>query len=218
VGITGIPDQRMFDAIKSFQRMNNLRASGITRPDDETLRMMNLHLEARTSGLYIWRSVEDDKVRKEHAQYNRTLRDFSHSPAPGEDSGCRCWAAPFNPDELDDPPIERVYPEEFLIPLMGVVRLYRAWKAWQNAKSTIWTLGTFKSSTRWGNQLKNRDWTPEQITKTLEKGRRFPAPNKVNKRNKATRYELDGRYVVKDNITNEILQISGSKFKANKMP
>ena len=32
VGITGFPDLRMFDALKSFQRMNNLRASGEVRP------------------------------------------------------------------------------------------------------------------------------------------------------------------------------------------
>ena len=31
VGITGIPDMRMFDALKSFQRMSNLRASGEAR-------------------------------------------------------------------------------------------------------------------------------------------------------------------------------------------
>ncbi len=123
---------------------------------------------------------------------------WSDSPDPGEDFNCRCWAEFFDIGTLNDAPVQSVYPEEFLIPLMGASRLYTTWKLWQTAKNTTWTLGKFKSPIRWGNQMKNRDWTPEQITKTIAKGKQYRAPNKVNPDNKATRYEYNDRFVVRD--------------------
>jgi hypothetical protein len=46
-------------------------------------------------------------------------------------------------------------------------------------------------------------------------GETFKAPNKVNPTNTATRYEYRGRYVVQDDQTKEILQISEIDFKPN---
>lgn len=75
------------------------------------------------------------------------------------------------------------------------------WRAWIFAKNTEWTLGKFKSDTRWGNQMRNRDWMPEQISETIAKGTRHPAPNKVNPGNRAVRYEYQDRYIVRDEKT-----------------
>jgi hypothetical protein len=40
-GITPYPDQRMFDAIKNFQRDNNLKVDGVINPKGETLEHLN---------------------------------------------------------------------------------------------------------------------------------------------------------------------------------
>ena len=85
-------------------------------------------------------------------------------------------------------------------------------------RDTKWVLGQHKSAIRWGNQLKKRDWTPEQITQTIKRGKKYKAPNKVNPENTATRYEHNDRFVVQDDKTKEILQISDKNFIANKLP
>lgn len=46
---------------------------------------------------YIWRTVEDDKVRSSHRQYNGKIFSWDNPPQgghPGEDYNCRCWAEP----------------------------------------------------------------------------------------------------------------------------
>lgn len=60
--------------------------------------------------------------------------------------------------------------------------------------------------------MKNRGWTEEQITETIKHGKQYPAPNNVNKSNKAIRYEYKGNYVVRDESTKEILQIGERRF------
>jgi hypothetical protein len=59
-----------------------------------------------------------------------------------------------------------------------------------------------------------RGWTPEQITEALANGQRFPAVNKVNQRNSATRYvhPATGRSVVVDDVTNEVIHVGGDGF------
>jgi hypothetical protein len=88
------------------------------------------------------------------------------------------------------------------------------------AVNSEWVLGNFKSAVRWANQLASRNWTPEDITDTILNGDQFPAPNKVNPGNTATRYQNPdtGRYVVRDDVTNEILQVSRPDFTANILP
>lgn len=93
-GITDIPDAHVFAALKAFQKDQRLMPTGTARPDDDTVKMLNKEFDKKTSGPYIWRTVGDTKVRKNHAELNGTLRDFTDSPDPGEDFNCRCWAAP----------------------------------------------------------------------------------------------------------------------------
>ncbi len=84
-GITGIPDRQVFDALKKFQEDYGLRATGEAKPGDETIQALSRESDKTPGGSYIWRTVEDGKVRANHAQYNRTIRAWSDSPDPGED-------------------------------------------------------------------------------------------------------------------------------------
>lgn len=96
VGITGIADMGVFNALKKFQKDRGLTATGSAKPDDETVRAINKEASKTPEGQYIWRTVEDEKVRKGHAEFNRTIRDWSDDPDPGEEFNCRCWAEPVN--------------------------------------------------------------------------------------------------------------------------
>lgn len=84
--------------------------------------------------------------------------------------------------------------------------MLNAWRLWARSRreSREWSLGKFKSAKRWTNQLEKRDWTPEEITKTIKHGKRYKAPNlprKYDPSATATRYEYNGRYVVRDDQT-----------------
>ncbi len=49
----------------------------------------------KDSGQYIWRTVQDDKVRGSHAARAGEAFSWTNPPEgghPGEDFGCRCWA------------------------------------------------------------------------------------------------------------------------------
>lgn len=96
IGITDIPDQAIFDALKNFQRDHGLNPTGSAKPKDDTIEHVNKEIEKEPEGSYIWRTVEDGKVRPAHAQYNRTMRDWNDSPDPGDDFNCRCWAEPLS--------------------------------------------------------------------------------------------------------------------------
>jgi hypothetical protein len=91
-GITGMPDAKLFEAIKSFQSNQGLAATGMIAPDDKTLQALNASASQSQSGQYIWRTVGDDKVRENHAVLEGTTRDWKDSPDPGDDYNCRCWA------------------------------------------------------------------------------------------------------------------------------
>ena len=125
---------------------------------------------------------------------------------------------------INDPPIEEVYPELLILPFLRIPKLLNAWRLWAQSRreSRDWTLGKFKSAKRWANQLEKRDWTPEEITNTIKYGKRFRALNKprmeLDPRATATRYEYNGRYVVRDDQTGEILQVSGPNHTPSKFP
>ncbi len=75
-----------------------------------------------------------------------------------------------------------------------------------------WKLGTHKSDAKWENQMRERNWTKEKITDTIKNGKEYKAPNDVRRNDPtatATRYEKDGKFVVRDDQTGEILQVSG---------
>jgi len=147
---------------------------------------------------YIWRTRGDNKVRASHAANNGKIFAWDNPPPtghPGEDYGCRCTAEPYHGFVIYDPPIEPVYPELLLLPLLRIPRLLNAWRLWvlSRRENTEWTLGRHKSEKRWANQIENRNWTPEEIRETIKNGEKFPAPNKINPENAATRYEYNGR-------------------------
>jgi len=50
-GMTEYPDNRLFDAIRSYQRDNNLRVDGIMKPDGETERQL---LEGDQAAVTYW--------------------------------------------------------------------------------------------------------------------------------------------------------------------
>lgn len=83
------------------------------------------------------------------------------------------------------------------------------------AKTSKWVFGSFKSSTKWANQLAKRGWTEKQITEAITKGKKFSAVNNVNKANTATRYvhPTTGQSIVIDDVTKELLHVGGPGFK-----
>jgi peptidoglycan hydrolase-like protein with peptidoglycan-binding domain len=96
IGIIDIADEAVFDALKAFQQDHALPVTGSAKPDDDTITALNREAEKTPDGVYIWRTVEDSKVRKDHAALNRTIRRWDDAPDPGEDYNCRCWAEPVN--------------------------------------------------------------------------------------------------------------------------
>ena len=64
---------------------------------------INHALAQPLEGFYIWRTVEDAKVRGTHARHNRTLRAWKDAPDPGEDFNCRCWAEHVDKDTVEYP-------------------------------------------------------------------------------------------------------------------
>lgn len=78
---------------------------------------------------------------------------------------------------INDPPIEEVYPELLILPLLRIPRILNAWRLWalRRRESRDWTLGKFKSDKRWANQLEGRNWTPDEITETIKNGRYYIA-------------------------------------------
>lgn len=74
-----------------------------------------------------------------------------------------------------------------------------------------------KSPRKWANQLEKRDWTPDQITETIKEGSSYRVENRVNLGNEARQYTNPdtGKFVVRDEVTKEILQIGGKKFDPN---
>ncbi len=139
-GITQFTDDTLFDAIKKFQTDQSLPATGIIKPDDETLAALNAANETAPDGAYIWRIVEDGKARAEHAKLNGTVRSFADAPDPGDDFNCRCWAEPVprTTANIYDPPIEPVYPELVFLPFyrLGRKAIAIATQVLRSVKST----------------------------------------------------------------------------------
>lgn len=226
-GITGIPDRAVFAALKAFQKDNGIYPDGRMRPADITARTLDALESAREASdeKYIWRSVRDEKTRPLHADLDGHVFSMNHPSEdghPGDAPNCRCWmekVAGENENPYPDA-ISPVYPEIWILSALRMGRIAIAWRLWiLGGKANLkWTLGKHKSAKKWANQLGNREWTPEQITRTIERGKQYPAPNKVHPENPATRYQYEGRFVVRDDKTKEILQISGPDFTPNKIP
>lgn len=125
IGITDIPDSGLFSAIKAFQKALGITMTGTLNPDDQTIETLNAELEKPKTGYYIWHTVGDSHVRGAHKALEGTIHSWETSPTPGEDFGCRCWAEAVqtNIPPIYDPPIEPVYPEMILIPLLRTGKL-----------------------------------------------------------------------------------------------
>jgi SPP1 gp7 family putative phage head morphogenesis protein len=57
---------------------------------------------SHTTTHYIWRTLQDEKVRPEHAANNGKIFAWDTPPEtghPGEDFGCRCWAEPYKAED-----------------------------------------------------------------------------------------------------------------------
>jgi len=125
---------------------------------------------------------------------------------------------PKNPsvDDIYDPPLEPVYPELLILPFLRIGRIILAFRRFIESGRDVanWTFGSHKSPKRWATQIEKRNWTPQEITQTIKYGRKYPAPNHVKPENRAVRYlnSKTGKYVVRDEVTKEILQISGDDF------
>jgi hypothetical protein len=63
--------------------------------------------------------------------------------------------------------------------------------------------------------MAKRGWTEEQIDDAIARGRKFPAPNKVNPGHSATRHvnPETGRSIVVDDVTGEVLHVGGDGFE-----
>ncbi len=110
-GMTAIPDKEIFASLKSFQKDYGINETGEARPDDQTIKTLSKESSKTPKGHYIWRAVEDNKSRKTHAGYNRSVRSWADLPHPGHDEDCRCWAQYISDDkiqkeELPSPKIE----------------------------------------------------------------------------------------------------------------
>jgi SPP1 gp7 family putative phage head morphogenesis protein len=182
--------------------------------------------DARPTPSYVWRTREDEKVRPSHAANDGVIFAWDAPPPtghPGEDFGCRCIADPYygnlpvgtrlrRPDA--DEPIEAVYPEMLIIPLLRTPRLIEAWRVWAAARneSRNWQLSTTKPKETWGNRMEKGDWTPADITRTIRYGKAIAVKNE-RAGGQATRYELGDKFLVKDDTTGDILQLNRPDFK-----
>ena len=77
-----------------------------------------------------------------------------------------------------------------------------------------WKLGPNHSAQQWQNKMRQRGWTPEQITEAIRDGQKAPAVNLVNPANTATRSipPTTGRSVVVDDVTEEVIRVGGDGF------
>jgi SPP1 gp7 family putative phage head morphogenesis protein len=97
MGVTAIPDAAVFSALKAFQKDHGLQATATAKPHDKTVEALNAETEKQEASneKYIWRTVQDDRVRSSHRQREGKVFSWNNSPeggAPGEDYNCRCWA------------------------------------------------------------------------------------------------------------------------------
>lgn len=178
---------------------------------------------------YVWVSMDDEKVRPSHAANDGKIFSFDNPPDtghPGHDYNCRCGAAPIQVagsgkivieiiKQLLSKSSKKVGQASGKVRKNPVVRGEKAPKG--GRKDTEWSFDKNKSRTRWENQKKKRGWTDEEITKAIKDGDAYPAENfRTNK--PATLYEHNGKYVIRDDTTKEIIQIGGKGFEHPSLP
>jgi RHS repeat-associated protein len=77
-----------------------------------------------------------------------------------------------------------------------------------------WTMGSNHSPTQWTNRMASRGWNERQIGEALRYGQQYPAPNRINPGNGATRFVHPGtgQSLIRDNTTGEIFHLGGPGF------
>lgn len=96
IGMTGFADAALFEALKAFQKRNDLPETAKIAPDDDTWKAL-FDAYSQPPGdddAYIWMTMDDDRVRASHAARAGLKFLWKDRPVPGEESGCRCWALP----------------------------------------------------------------------------------------------------------------------------
>lgn len=101
-GITPLPNEALVNSIKRFQLDYKLPATGVIRDGDKTALLLDKESKIIETGFYIWRTVDDEKVRPLHAAYRNNIRAWSDSPDPSEDYNCRCWAERIEPPVISN--------------------------------------------------------------------------------------------------------------------
>lgn len=141
VGTTPWPDDKMFQAIAKFQKDHHLENTGTLKPDDTTTQGIDQAIEDDPHVFYIWRTVDDDLVRPEHADREGKVFSWENPPKggnPSESLNCRCWA-----ESLTDAKISCTdHPKsDFLSPDFDPLQYVTDWNkfnAWQeDAKQVI---------------------------------------------------------------------------------
>lgn len=77
-----------------------------------------------------------------------------------------------------------------------------------------WRFGSNHTAQQWQNKMRQRSWTPDQITEAIQNGQQFQAVNNANSANAATRYvhPTTVRSVVVDDVTREVIHVGGDGF------
>lgn len=116
------------------------------------------------------------------------------------------------PDELNssDPPPEQA-PEPSI---QAEVPPHSPEVAGQTPDAVLRGFTGRKSMRRWQNQMMRRGWTARQIEEAIHNGRSYPAENRINPSNGATRYvhPKTGRSAVIDDTTGQVIQLGGDGF------
>ena len=90
----------------------------------------------------------------------------------------------------------------------------------QSCPLKTWKPGHNHSDQQWDNRYKKGGWTDQQISETLNTGQPTPAPNLVNPGNPATTYlnPATGKWIVYDEATGEVLQVSAPGYVPKIIP
>ena len=83
-----------------------------------------------------------------------------------------------------------------------------------NEEPRSWRLGANHSAAQWRNKMRQRGWTPDQITEAIELGPKTTTVNNIAPANGATRHvhPETGRSVVTDDATGEVIHIGGDGY------
>ena len=98
VGLSDTPDRALFDAIRQFQSDHDLSVTGEMRPGDEVVEVLDAQTASgELKGQYVWKTMQDSRVRGSHAAREGQVMEWGDHPHPGEEENCRCWATAVDP-------------------------------------------------------------------------------------------------------------------------